>query len=265
MRAIAITWMALAATAAGDEAKVDATRDAQSDSQSSSSTSVSTQTSKDGKTTTSSAKRTVKDGKVVEAEGDLALLDGLVKGGANVDDLERMVRELAKLDAAGAKAGSDAKTRKYVKVVKDGKVVEESGDPSLARDLGLGELKKLGVDVAGLDAMVESLVREALDGAKAGRPLDAPALKKKLELDGLPVDATVEVKSGADALKELGKRCPELKGDLERQLGRVGGEFRARLDRAREAQQEKARAAENAKAKRAEKATGGAPRVRDAR
>lgn len=236
MRAIAMAWVTLAATAFADEAKVDQKQESKSDSHSSSSVSVSSQKSQDGKTTTKSAKRTLEDGKVVEEEGDLALLDGLLKGGASVDDLERMVRELAKLDAAGAKAGGDARTRKYVKVVKDGKVIEESGDPSLLRDLGLAEMRKLGLEVEGLEGLVDGLVREALDAAKTGRAPAGSGTRKGVKVNGVPVDARVDWKGGADAMKELEKRCPELKGDLERQLRRVDGEFRSRLERARAAE-----------------------------
>lgn len=182
------------------------------DAHSASAAGVASQSSRDGVSTAKSAKRVVRDGKVVEAEGA-----GKSAG------------------AAGVKPGGGSVTRKYVKVVKDGKVVEESGDPALARDLGLGELKQLGLEVEGLEPLLDDLVGELVEDLLAGKVRAGESVRKGVKVNGVPVDAHVEVKSGADALREFERRCPELKGDLARLLEQVGDASTRRVEAARKA------------------------------
>ncbi len=141
--------------------------------------------------------------------------------------------------AATSVAKDGATTTKSAKrVMKDGKEVEASGDPALAKDLGLGELRKLGLDISGLDALIDDVVGRAALEALAGTLREGSSVKKGVKVNGVPVDARVEVKTGAGALREFERRCPELKGDLERLLRQVGGEFDCRLGRALEQQAE---------------------------
>ena len=223
------------------------------ESRSTSTRSASAQHSSDqnGVKSTTSAKRTVKDGVVVEESGDAQLLDSLMKSGVHLDDLEKLVRELAKVDApALPSGGAKPVVRRSVKVVKNGKVIEESGTPPPPlpgaprgasapgrprrvgelgdlRELGdvssgLAELRALGLDLSGLEQLIEQTVADALAG-RMPDPKEVERRAQKIRVNGAPVEVRAEVLSGAEALAELKKRCPELVGDLDRLVREVGG------------------------------------------
>ncbi|MBL8842319.1 MAG: hypothetical protein JNL90_12415 [Planctomycetes bacterium] len=233
--------------------KSDATRDAQS----SSSRSVSVQRSSDvnGVKSTTSAKRTEKDGVVVEESGDPTLLDELMKSGVHIDDLERLVRELAKLDRPALPSGGalgdplplrpgkgDGKpvVRRVVKVAKGGSGAEGGCDPLPSGSLpgfprglpagplaggelgDLADLRSLGFDVTGLEELIEQTVADALAG-RLPDPKELERRAQRIRVNGAPVDVQTEVLSGAEALAELERRCPELAGELDELLREVGG------------------------------------------
>jgi hypothetical protein len=159
------------------------------------------------------------------------LLGRLVGNGLDPAQLESLVRQYARLrpdaarpDAAGASDASRSVTVRHsarFKVVKDGKVIEESSE--LARDLDrtLSRLLSPGLEVEGFDALLGDLVGELVDGEIEGQLRTRSSVRKGVTVHGAPVDAKFGGRSGAQALREFERRCPELKGDLERLLREV--------------------------------------------
>jgi hypothetical protein len=101
--------------------------------------------------------------------------------------------------------GSGTTTHVFKHVVKDGKVVELVGDPELLK----------GADLGGLDAMIADVVKRVADDVRSGRIPDAASLQRDLRLNGAPVEAHVEVKSGAEALQDFEQRFPDLKREVD--------------------------------------------------
>lgn len=143
--------------------------------------------------------------------GDSTLLDELMKSGVHLDDLERLVRELAKLDRPALPSDGKPVVRRVVKVVKGG-----SG-----ADGGCAPLPT-GFDVTGLEELIEQSVADALAG-RLPDPKELERRARKIRVNGAPADVQTEVLSGAEALAELERRCPELAGELDSLLREVGG------------------------------------------
>jgi hypothetical protein len=124
--------------------------------------------------------------------------------------------------AAGDDHAASVTTKVVTHVVKDGHVVKDS-------KLSTDDLKRLGVDLSGLDALIADVVKRAVDDVEAGRVPDAAAIQRNLTLNGVPVQAHVEVKTGPEALDEFEQRFPELKREIDELTRSFGDPPRGRV------------------------------------